>query len=297
MMPPRYGLVAVLIALGVGWGVTQPLSKIAVSTGYQQFGLIFWQAVIGAIVLGALMALRGRRFPLRRAPVTFAVLIALLGTVIPGYTFYRSIVHLPSGIMSILIAAVPMLSFPMAIALGRDRFSLPRLGGLVLGLIGVALIALPATSLPDRAMTVWLPVALIGPLCYALEGNYVATRGTAGLDAVQAMFGASAVAALIALPIALARGQWINPLHPWGAAEWALVASSTLHAALYATYVWLAARAGAVFATQCSYVVTASGVVWAMLLLGERFSPWVWAAMAVMLMGLFLVSPRSAQRE
>ena len=61
---------------------------------------------------------------------------------------------------------------------------------------------------------------------------------------------------------------------------------------MYAGYVWLAARAGAVFATQVAYVVTGSGVLWAMLLLGERFSGWVWAALVVMLLGLFLVQPR-----
>ena len=33
-------------------------------------------------------------------------------------------------------------------------------------------------------------------------------------------------------------------------------------------------------------------IIWAMLILGERFSPWVWAALGVMLLGLFLVQPR-----
>jgi drug/metabolite transporter (DMT)-like permease len=37
-------------------------------------------------------------------------------------------------------------------------------------------------------------------------------------------------------------------------------------------------------------------MLWAMLLLGERFSNWIWAAMAVMLLGLFLVQPRSIKQ-
>jgi drug/metabolite transporter (DMT)-like permease len=69
-----------------------------------------------------------------------------------------------------------------------------------------------------------------------------------------------------------------------------------VHALVYAAYVWLAARAGAVFATQTAYFVTGSGVLWAMLLLGERFSAWVWAALVVMLLGLFLVQPRERSR-
>ncbi len=69
------------------------------------------------------------------------------------------------------------------------------------------------------------------------------------------------------------------------------MASSAIHTLRYAAYVWLAAKAGAVFATQTSYVVTLSGELWAILLLDEQFSAWVWAAMAVMQVGLFLVRP------
>lgn len=141
-------------------------------------------------------------------------------------------------------------------------------------------------------MVAWLPVALVGPVFYAFEGNYVARWGTAGLDPVQAMFWASSVGALIMLPVSWLSGQWINPLPPFGVPAQALIASSVVHALVYAAYVWLAARAGAVFATQVSYIVTGSGVIWAMLLLGERFSAWIWAALAVMLLGLFLVQPR-----
>jgi len=220
------------------------------------------------------------------------VVIALIGTLIPNSTFYLSVAHLPGGVMSILISTVPLLSLPLALALGMDRFDALRLLGLCCGVLGVALIALPQTSLPSPDMVAWLPVALIGPLFYAMEGNYVAKWGTAGLDAVQAMFWASSVGALMALPLTLWSGQWISPLPPYGVPELALIASSCVHALVYAGYVWLAARAGAVFATQVAYVVTGSGVLWAMLLLGERFSGWVWAALAVMLLGLFLVQPR-----
>ena len=38
--------------------------------------------------------------------------------------------------------------------------------------------------------------------------------------------------------------------------------------------------------------VTGFGVLWAMLLLGESYSHWIWAAMGLMLIGLFLVQPR-----
>lgn len=276
-----------LLATGLAWGSTQTLGKIAVSTGHEPFGLIFWQLVIGAVVLAPLAG----RFRVGRRQLWFAALIATIGTLIPNTTFYLSVAHLPAGIMSIIIAAVPMLAFPIALALGMDRAGAGRIAGLSCGLAGVAMIAAPGGGLPAGA-TLWLAVALVGPLFYAIEGNVVARMGTPGMTAVQAMALVSGLGAVMALPLALASGQWIDPRAAFGAAEGALVASSVAHAFAYAAYVWLAARAGAVFAAQVSYIVTGSGVVWAMVILGERFSPMVWAALALMLCGLALVAPR-----
>jgi drug/metabolite transporter (DMT)-like permease len=278
----------VLIATGLAWGSTQTLGKIAVSTGHGPFGLIFWQMAIGALVLAPFAG----RFSVGRRQMAFAVLIAVIGTLIPNTTFYISVERLPAGIMSILIATVPILAFPLALALGMDRASPARVTGLLCGLAGVALIALPEASLPSAAMVAFIPLALIGPLFYAVEGNVVARIGTPGMTAVQAMFLVSCIGTVMILPVAVLTGQWITPFAPWGRAEGALIASSVAHAFAYAAYVWLAAQAGAVFAAQVSYIVTGSGVIWAMLILDERFSPWVWAALAVMLAGLALVSPR-----
>lgn len=281
----------VLVLLGLGWGATQPLGKIAASTGNPPFGLIFWQLVVCVLVLGAPTLLRGKGLPRTPAALWFFVVVAVLGTLVPSTAFYLSIARLPAGIMSILISAVPLIAFPLALALGMDRFSLRRVLGLALGMAGVLLIALPEASLPEAGMAAFLPLALIGPLFYALENTYVARFGMAGMDAVQAMFGASLVGLALCVPLMLALGQgFMLPLPP-GRAEWALILSSAMHALLYASFVWLTSRAGSVFAAQTSYIVTASGVIWAMLLLGERFSPWVWAALAVMLAGLTLVRP------
>jgi drug/metabolite transporter (DMT)-like permease len=287
--------VAVLMALGTGWGSSQATGKIAASTGHGPVGLIFWQGAIGVAVLGALMLVRGRRLSLTWAGLRFAVIIAMVGTVLPTYTFYTSVVHLPAGIMSVLISAVPLFSFPMALALGMDRFSSRRLFGLICGLTGVALIALPGAALPDPALAIWVPFALLGPLFYAAEGNIVARWGTFGLDPVQVMFWASLIAAIITLPVALVTGQMFG-LTPFGLPEAALVFSSALHAVLYSSYVWLNGRAGAVFASQVGYLITGTGVFWAMGLLGERFSPLVWLAILVILAGVALVQPREREK-
>lgn len=286
----RWVLVAVLVVLGLGWGSTQSLGKMATATGHQPFGLIFWQLVVGAVVLGVISALRGKGLVLSGLALRFYVVIAVIGTLVPNATFYASVVHLPAGVMSMLISTVPLIAFPMALALRMDRLSPGRVIGLGLGLLGVALIAGPGGSFSLG----WLAVAMVGPVFYAAEATWVARTGTAGMDAVQAMFGVSVVGAVMAAPLALGTGQWVDPL-PLGRAEVALVILAAVHAVVYAGYVWLARQAGSVFAAQTSYLVTGSGVIWAMLLLGERFQPLAWVALAVMLAGVALVQPRPAR--
>ena len=288
----RVRAIGFLLLLGVGWGLTQPLGKLAASTGHPPLTLILWQTVICVVVLGTLTLLRGKGLVLTRRALVFYIVVAVLGTLIPNAAFYISVHRLPSGIMSILISTVPLMAFPMNLALKSDKFEVKRLLGLLLGLTGVAIIAAPGATLAP-GLVAFLPVALIGPLFYALEGTFVARYGMAGMDPIQAMFGASLMALAICLPLVIVSGSWVSPMPPWGKAEGALLVSSGLHALLYAGYVGLAAKAGAVFASQSSYIVTAAGLCWAMLLLGERFSPLVFVALAVMLLGVTLVRPRA----
>jgi len=295
----RLYLIFCLTVMGAGWGATQPLAKIAVSEGYRHIGLVFWQLVIGAVVMGAIQTVRGRRLTVSRSALQIYVLIAMIGTVLPNSASYEAARHLPAGVVSILLSLVPLFAFPIAIIMGNERFQWVRLGGLILGLSGVLLIVAPEASLPERAMIVFIPMALIAPIFYGLEGNVVAKWGTAGLDPVEVLYGASVVGALIALPVAILSGQFIDPRPPWGAPDIALMISSVIHVLVYSAYVWMVGRAGPVFAVQVSYLVTGFGVGWAMLILDESYSLWVWGAMGVILTGVFLVqpSPRAALVE
>jgi len=287
----------VLIMLGAGWGLTMPLTKIAVSTGYQHFGLIFWQMAIGTLVMTLLGVLTGRRLPFQRDAVRVYVAIALIGSVLPNTASYQAAVHLPAGILSILLSMIPIWAFPIALLLSLDRYEVRRLAGLIVGLAAVMLIALPGADFSGNIPVFWLLVALISGLFYAFEGNYVAKWGVAGLDPLQVLWGASLVGTLIALPLAIGSGQWISPLPPYGAADIAQTANATLHVFVYTGYVWLVGRAGPVFAVQVSYLVTLFGVFWARIILDEAYAASAWLALCLMLLGMYLVQPRRAQLD
>jgi drug/metabolite transporter (DMT)-like permease len=249
---------------------------------------------VAATLTGLIVAWRRQPIPLTRRALTFALVVAVLGTLLPNVAFYLAVERLPAGVMSVVISAVPILALPLAVALGRDRLDGPRVVGVVLGLAGVAVIAAPGAALPDPSLAPWLLVALLGPLLYAVEANFVASTGTAGLDPAQAIFLASLMSVLLSGALALGTGQVIDPREPWGSPEWALTSMAAISALTYVAYVWLAREGGAVFASQLSYVVTVSGVLWAAVLLGERPGPGLWLALALLLGGLALVRPGGA---
>ncbi|MEP0962500.1 MAG: DMT family transporter [Roseobacter sp.] len=283
---------AILTLLGAGWGLTVPLTKIAVSTGFGHFGLIFWQLVIGTLLMGALTILRRKRLPITVSTLRVFAVVALIGTLIPNSASYQAAVHVPAGILSILLSMIPMFAFPVALFLKLDRFSWRRFSGLAAGFCGVAIIVMPGVSRALETPVFWMLVALIAGLCYAIEGNVVSKWGTADLDPVQVLFGASALGTIAILPFALMSGQFIPVAALNDTAGHALIASSLTHSIVYAGYVWMVGRAGPVFAVQVSYFVTGFGILWAHALLGEAYPPAVWAALGLMFAGMYLVQPR-----
>ncbi|MEL7429326.1 MAG: EamA family transporter [Pseudomonadota bacterium] len=286
-----------MLTVGFLWGLTIPLSKIAVSTGHQPFGLIFWQLVIGVLVLGVVQIVRGWRPKLSGGLIGFFTVIAFSGTLIPNSTSYLAQQHLPAGVMAIVIATVPMFSLAFAVSLRIEPASWVRLGGIIAGFAAMVMIALPETSLPDPDKAVFLLVALVAPVFYGIESVYVAIKQPDEVDAITILFMASLVGGLIALPLSLVSGQWINPLDPWGNAEWALIASSVIHVLVYTAFMWLIRFAGPVFSDQAAYPVTVTGVFMSMVLLDESYSGWIWLALIMVMVGLALVQPRFAAPE
>lgn len=289
--------IGMLVFLGAGWGFTQPMTKIAVSTGYQHFGLIFWQMTIGVMVMTPICLVRRTPLPGSLAQWGTSLVIAMIGSIIPNSASYQAYVHLPAGILAVLLSMIPIFAFPIALVLGLDRFEGRRFLGLGVGLFAVMLLILPGAQMSGPLPVLWIMVALLTGLCYAFEGNYVAKWGTAGLDPAQVLWGASIVGTVIALPLALGSGQWISPIRAYTHVEYAHVASSVIHVLTYMGYVWLVGRAGPVFAVQISYVVTLAGIFWAALILGERYPALFWIALVCMLCGMALVQPRRKALE
>ncbi|MEM7069606.1 MAG: DMT family transporter [Pseudomonadota bacterium] len=286
-----------MLAVGTLWGGTIPLSKIAVSSGHQPFGLIVWQLVIGVLVLGAVLVLRGWRPRISRELLLYYAVIAVCGTLIPNGTSYLAQQHLPAGVMAIAIATVPMFTFALAVIARIETFDFKRMLGIAIAFIAMVMIAAPESSLPDSSKAIFVLVALVAPIFYGVEANYIARHQPKNVDPVSTLFMASALGLCVALPIALSAGQWIDPLQPWQAPEWSLIAASIIHAVTYCAFIWLVGFGGPVFSVQTAYPVTLSGVFLSMLFLGETYSIWIWGALLLVIVGLVLVQPKLSDLE
>lgn len=288
-------LFAALIVMGLSWGATIPLTKIAVSTGHQPLGLIVWQFLISIIILGGFVLARRTRITINRQTVVFYILIALMGTIVPNSASYLAAAQLPAGVMAIIIATVPMFALVIALLVRLERFSPIRMTGVILGIAAIVLLIGPETSLPHPEKAVYVLVALIAPFTYGLEGNYVETQLSKSYDPIAVIFSASVIGLVIVTPVALVTGSWVNITLSWGAAEIALVCSATIHALVYVAYIWMVNVSGAVFACQVAYIITIAGVFYSSIFLNESYSGWVWSSLALMICGLALVQPRDTQ--
>ena len=288
---PAVLLLGALVGVGLCWGATQPLSRVAATGGLHPVGLTFWQALIAAVVLTVALRARGIRLPLSPTHLRFYAVCGFLGTALPHVLSFTAARHLPAGIISILMATVPMMTLVLTVSIGRDRPEARRVAGLALGLFAVGLIVLPGTSLPSPDLAIWVLLPLAAALCYAGENTWIDAARPGGLPPLATLAGLSWAALIMVTPLLMIEGSW---LEPWrlGVPETAFLASTLLHITAYLGLIWLIGAGGAVFAAQVGYVVMASGVVIGMIALGERH-PWtVWLAFALMAGGVALVKPR-----
>ncbi len=292
-LSPKAAAWAVLIIFGILWGSTFSLMKIAGEGGAHPLGLSFWNAALGALGLLAINAARRRPVPLAPRYLKFYAITSILGTSVPGTAYYYAAVHLPAGVLSISIAAVPMLTFIGAAALGIDRWSLLRASGVLLGILAVCLIVLPDSALPDSSSAPWMLAALAAAGCYTAENIYLTLRRPAEIDPFTLLIGMFTFAVIMLAPVVYFADAFMPIQFPPGRVELALVAMAAINAASYGAFIYLVGVAGPVFASLMGYLVTLSGVAWGMLIFAELHSGWIWAALAVMIAGLALVQPRT----
>jgi drug/metabolite transporter (DMT)-like permease len=262
-----------LAALSVLWGGSFFFSEVALAE-LPPFTVVLGRIGLAAVALVVMVLASGQRLPRSLRLWGAFLVMGALNNLIPFSLIVWGQTAIASGLAAILNATTPLFTVVLAHLLTRDERLTPgRLSGVVLGLLGVALMIGPA-ALEGLGVAVVAQLAcLAAALSYALAGIFGRRfRGT---------------------PLALAVDRpWSLP--PPGPSTWgALIALALLSTALaYIVYFRILAAAGATNLMLVTFLIPVSALVLGITILGERLAPGHLAGMALIALGLAAIDGR-----
>ena len=281
-----------LLIAGMIFGLNAPLSKVASSFASHPLGYTLWVNVF-VVVICSVCVLYRRSFPaLSWSLVRFVVLWGILGALLGDVVMFFVLTAIPASTMSVIVVMASFMVFAIAALIGQEKANLKRFAGLLTGLMGILVIVGTGNSSGSIASTWWILLALVVPLSYAGEGLYLSARYPKELDFISGIGLSTLAAAILLLPMAWMRDDVLEfndlPHHIW----YALIGMASV--SIVANYFMVKAvqTAGAVFASQCSYITMTAGIGWAYLLLQEQLSAGTVIAVCMILIGLLLVEPK-----
>ena len=215
--------------------------------------------------------------------------IGLLNSGIPFACFSFALLSISTGLSSILNATVPLFGAMVAWVWLKDRPHGLRILGLVIGFVGVALLAWDKASFkPDASgpATGWAVLAcLLACLCYAIAASFT-KRHLGGLPSLVTATGSQLGATLgLALPT-----LWLWPQRMPGTTAWlALLAVGVLCTGVaYILYFRLIENVGPARALTVTFVVPVFAVIYGTIFLNEAVSMWMAFCGAIIVCGTAL---------
>jgi len=276
-----------LLLLGMLWGASFLFMRI----GAAEFGALPTAAVrvgIATVFLLPLMALRGQ-WPAFKKYWRPALGIGVLNSGMPFAFFAFALLTINSGLAAVMNATVPMFGALVAWAWFGDRPDRSRGLGLVIGFVGVALLAGRSAGLhpgADASAAGWAIVACLAAcVCYALAAG-LTRKHLVGVPAL-----ASATASQLGATLALALpALWLMPTRMPSMRAWlALLAVGVACTGLaYILFFRLIERAGPMRALTVTFLIPVFALFYGNVFLGEEITAWMLACAAVIVCGVAL---------
>lgn len=277
------------LLLALIWGSSFLWMRIAA----QELGALPTAALrvtVAALFLWPILQAKGHAPLLRQnwKPVFF---VGLLNSGIPFALYSFAVMHITTGLSSILNATVPLFGAFVAWLWLGDRPGLSRSLGLALGFAGVALLAGGEASFKPNDSGIapmWAVLACLGAtVCYALSASFTKKHIPPLPPLVTATGSQMGAALALALPALWWRPQHLPSLQAWGA----LLAVGIVCTGLaYILYFKLIENTGPARALTVTFMVPVFAIVYGVLLLGETVTPWMLGCGAVVLLGTALSS-------
>ncbi|MEV0674981.1 DMT family transporter [Actinosynnema sp. NPDC050436] len=220
--------------------------------------------------------------------------VGLFNVAAPMLLFSYAAVHIPASYSVIINSSTPLFGTLLAAVFLGQELTVRGVAGLVVGMVGVALVAGGGSG--DGTVVFWLGIGacLLAAICYALSGVYV-KRFAHGVDPVGTAGCSQLLAGLVILPF------WVTDL-PAIRFTWPIVLNVLALAVLCTTigfllYFRLIADVGPARAMMVALLTPLFGVGWGALVLDERITWSVAGGCALIIASAALVLVRSAPRD
>ena len=280
---------AEFILLAALWGA----SFLFMRLGTLEFGPLptaGLRVAIASLALLPVMLSRGL-WPQLRQHWKPVMICGLINSAIPFALFSFALLSISTGLSSILNATVPLFGALVAWLWLGDKPGTSRTVGLVIGFIGVALLASGKASFkPDAsgAVTAWgILACLLATISYAVAASFT-RRYLSGLNSLMVATGSQIGAALgLALPTLLMWPAQAPSLKAWGA----LLALGILCTAVaYVLFFRLIEQLGPARAITVTFTIPVFAVFYGVTLLGETVTTWMLVCGVIVLCGTALAT-------
>lgn len=275
--------IADLLFLGSLWGASFLFMRIAAP----EFGPMAMVEMRVAIAAAALVPVylasrRDRSVDGKLGPI---VAIGLINSTAPFCLLAYATIHVPSGFAAILNATSPAWGALIAYLWLKDRLTVGRIIGLILGITGVVVLVWNKFSFGEGGSALAILAALGATLLYGFGANYT-KRYLHGVDTIAASTLSLLVAAVVLAPFAVV--TW--PSQAVSLKAWASVAGLGVlcTAMAYIFYFRLVTHVGPARAIAVTFLVPVFAVVWGAIFLDEQITPNMIAGGAVILLGTAL---------
>jgi len=252
------------IAMSVIWGLPYLFIRIAVSD-LSPVVLVFARTAIGALILLPIVVWRGELRGLFKSWIPLLVFAAVeIG--VPWVLLASAEQKITSSLAGLLISAVPLVGVVIATSLGnREHLGVASIGGLLLGVVGVAAIVgfdLRASGLALAEIGVVVVAYAVGPVIIA--------RYLKGLPSMAVIAVSLAACAIAYLPFAAL--QWPRSVPPTDTLVSVAVLAVVCTALAFVLFFALIASIGPVRATVITYINPAVAALLGVSVLHENFT-------------------------
>lgn len=279
---------ALLLLAAVIYGAVFPVNRFAAEAGWQPLSFAFQQALFAGLVLAIAGALGGIRPALSGKHLGAYVAIGGLVVGLPMGLLVAAANHLDASVVTLVLCLSPILTLFIGAMLGIETVSRNMLIGMLLGIIGIAVIVIPQSAVLRQGTWGWFLLSLGAPVMFATANNlakYLRPPATHSLAmASGTLFGA----ALVSLIVLLLFGERMI-LPPSNSAQlWPLAAAVTINAAFYVLFFETIRIMGPARFSFFNYLAVAAGVLWSMAVFREQPANLYWLAILIMFSGMYL---------